>query len=69
MGFYEPNRPAAGAEAGERRSEAMKRKTKWIAVLCVLGALMIGAFISSQVNQPLMTEADWIEAIRSADAN
>jgi hypothetical protein len=42
------------------------RETKWIAVLCVLGALL-GAFIAAQVNQPVITEADWIEAIQSAD--
>lgn len=46
-----------------------KGKTKWIALLCVLGALLIGAFVGAQVNQPAITEADWIEAIQSADAN
>ena len=47
----------------------MNRKTKWIAVLCVLGAFLLGAFIAAQINSTGVTEADWIEAIQSADAN
>lgn len=47
----------------------MNHKAKWVAVLCVLGALLIGAFIGAQVSQPTVMEADWIEAIQSADAN
>ena len=62
-------RPAAGAEAGERRREAMNQRTKWMAVLCVLGALLLGAFVAAEINSTGVTEADWIEAIQSADAN
>ena len=47
----------------------MNRKTKWMAVLCVLEALLLGAFIAAQINSTGVTEADWIEAIQSADAN
>ena len=47
----------------------MNQKAKWMAVLCVLGALLLGAFIAAEVNSAGMTEADWIEAIQSADAN
>ena len=47
----------------------MNQRAKWMAVLCVLGAVLIGAFIGAQVSHPVITEADWIEAIQSADAN
>jgi len=47
----------------------MNQRTKWMAVLCVLGALLLGAFIAAQINSTGITEADWIEAIQSADAN
>ena len=47
----------------------MNEKTKWMAALCVLGALLIGAFIGAHVTHSVITEADWIEAIQSADAN
>lgn len=46
-----------------------KRRTNWMAVLCVVGALLIGAYIGAQVNQAVISEADWIEAIQSANAN
>jgi len=45
----------------------MNRKTKWMAVLCVLGALLLGAFIAAQINSTGITQADWIEAIQSAN--
>ena len=45
------------------------REAKWLAVLCVLGALLIGAFIGGQISQPTVTEADWIESIQSSDTN
>ncbi len=47
----------------------MKQKAKWIAVLSVLGALLLGAFIAAEINSSGVTEADWIEAIQSADVN
>ena len=47
----------------------MNEKAKWLAVLCVLGALLLGAFIAAQINSTGVTEADWIEAIQSTDAN
>ena len=47
----------------------MNQRTKWMAVLCVLGALLLGAFVAAEINSTGVTEADWIEAIQSADAN
>ena len=47
----------------------MNQIAQWMAVLCVLGALLLGAFIAAQINSTGVTEADWIEAIQSADAN
>lgn len=47
----------------------MNRNAKWMVILCVLGAFPLGAFIAAQINSTGVTEADWIEAIQSADAN
>jgi len=49
----------------------MKRnlESKWVVVLCLLGALLLGAYLAAQVNSTGITEADWIEAIQSVDAN
>jgi hypothetical protein len=47
----------------------MNQKAKWMTVLSVLGALLLGAFVGAQVGHSVITEADWIEAIHSADAN
>jgi hypothetical protein len=40
-----------------------------IAIVCVVGAFLIGAFNGAQVNAARTTEADWIEAIQSANTN
>ena len=45
----------------------MNQTAKWMAVLCVLGALLLGAFIAAQINSTGITQADWIEAIQSAN--
>ena len=47
----------------------MNQRTKWMAVLCLLAALLLGAFVAAEINSTGVTEADWIEAIQSADAN
>ncbi|MGO9607820.1 MAG: hypothetical protein ACLQAT_31210 [Candidatus Binataceae bacterium] len=50
----------------------MKRRfesnSTWITVVCVIGALLIGAWIGLHVSASLCTEDDWIEAIQSGDA-
>jgi hypothetical protein len=46
----------------------MRNKAKWMAVLCVLGASLLGAFITAEINSTVVTEADWMEAFQSADA-
>ena len=46
-----------------------KNNSAWIAVVCVIGALLIGAWIGAQVNAAGTTEADWIEAFQSDDAH
>ncbi|HTR47859.1 MAG TPA: hypothetical protein VMM16_10780 [Verrucomicrobiae bacterium] len=42
-----------------------KNNSAWIAVVCVIGALLIGAWIGAQVNAAGTTEANWIEAFQS----
>ena len=56
-------------DAKRAKGDAMNQKVKWMAVLCVLGALLLGAFLAAEINSTGVTEADWIEAIQSADAN
>ncbi len=47
----------------------LRFNSKWLVVACVVAALLLGAWIGMRLSAATITEADWIEAIQSADAN
>ena len=44
-----------------------RSKSIWVVIVLLISSLVFGAWLGSLGNEPRITEADWIDAIQSAD--